>query len=237
MAGLAQATALAESYPCKVVVGFDMHFDPGLMKVKELISEKIIGDFVSINATVGQYLPDWRPAEDYRTGMSARKETGGGVMLDLVHEFDYVRRICGPVQRLAAFYKNSGALQIETEDVAEIILGFQNGAVGSIHLDYLQPLLVRNCLVTGKSGSITWNLANNNVCWIGADKQIHAFDYAGFQRNQRFIDIMSAFMNDAPDERLTTLQQGIESLQLVLAAKISADEQRFISPGEAFFPA
>lgn len=50
----------------RIVVGYDLHFDPGLMKVKELIAEEKLGKIFSINALVGQYLPDWRPDQDYK---------------------------------------------------------------------------------------------------------------------------------------------------------------------------
>ena len=43
-------------------------------------------------------------------------------MLDLIHEFDYLYWLCGPVETIASISTNSGALQIETEDVAEVML-------------------------------------------------------------------------------------------------------------------
>lgn len=221
-------SSLAGSYSNKIVVGFDLHFDPGLLKVKELLAAGTIGKIISINAQVGQYLPDWRPTEDYRQGMSAKIATGGGVMLDLVHEFDYVTCLAGPVKTVAALYNNSGTLEIETEDVAEVLLQFDNGAVGTIHLDYLQPSLVRNCMITGTEGSIKWNLATNTVDWMNQKKESFTYDYKSFGRNDRFIEIMKCFLEDAPDDRLTNLEQGIKSLQLVLAAKKSCDAQQFI---------
>ncbi len=227
-----EVTSLAGSYLNKIVVGFDLHFEQGLQKVKALLAENVIGNIVSINAQVGQYLPDWRPAEDYRQGMSAKIAMGGGVMLDLVHEFDYVTCLAGPVKKVAALYNNSGTLEIETEDVAEVLLQFENGAVGTIHLDYLQPSLVRNCLITGTEGSMQWNLATNTVDWMNHKKESFTYDYKGFGRNDRFIEIMKCFLADVPDTRLTNLTAGIKSLQLVLAAKKSCDTQQFVKMNE-----
>jgi predicted dehydrogenase len=206
-----------------------LHFDPGLQKVKELLGQKAIGEVISVNAQVGQYLPDWRPAEDYSKGMSARKETGGGVMLDLVHEFDYLLWLIGSVVTVACQYRNSGALNIETEDVADVLLKFVSGVTGTIHLDYLQQKLVRNCLFTGSKGSITWNLATSKVNWINSKKEESEFDYKSFERNDRFIEIMKTFLEDKNDYRLTTFQQGIDSLKLVLAAKKSSDQNEFVA--------
>ena len=223
------AAKIASTYPNKIVIGFDLHFDVGLQKVKELLNRQTIGKIISINAQVGQYLPDWRPAEDYRQGMSAKTITGGGVMLDLVHEFDYVTWLVGPVNTVAAFYKNSGSLQIETEDIAEVLLQFESGAIGTIHLDYLQPTLVRNCLITGAEGTIKWNLAESTVEWINQEKEVFSYNYKGCERNERFVQIMKSFLQDEADERLTSMQEGIESLKLVVAAKQSCDTQQFVS--------
>lgn len=219
---------LAAAYPNKIVVGYDLHFDPGLQHVKNLLQSKAIGQIASINAQVGQYLPDWRPYEDYRQGMSAKKATGGGVMLDLVHEFDYVLWLVGKVAKVGCFYTNTGALTIETEDVCDVLLQFETGATGTIHLDYLQQKLVRNCLITGFEGSIYWNLAASEVSWIDKDKKEHYYTYVGFERNDRFIKIMQAFLSDTWDAGLTTLAQGVESLLLVNAAKYSGDTGKFV---------
>lgn len=234
--GVCEMVTEANSYDNNIVVGYDLHFDPGLQKVKELLRSNVIGKVVSVNAQVGQYLPDWRPAEDYRKGMSARKETGGGVMLDLVHEFDYLLWLFGDAKLMACQYQNSGALEIETEDVCEVLLRFVSGAVGTIHLDYLQQKLVRNCMITGYNGTIKWDLAANKVSWITKDKAEEEFDYTGFERNDRFVEIMRAFLENKNDERLTSLRQGVESLKLVLAAKASAENMRFVNLNE-FSPA
>src|SRR3954469_18236676 len=78
------------------MMGFDLRFEPGLRRIKGLLAGGAIGRVTAIQAQVGQYLPDWHPGEDYRRGVSARKETGGGVILDLIHELDYVTWLVGP---------------------------------------------------------------------------------------------------------------------------------------------
>jgi len=231
-----QSIQLIQKNNARVIVGYDLHYDLGLQKVKELINLNIIGTIVSANAQVGQYLPDWRPHEDYSKGMSAKEETGGGVLLDLVHEFDYLYWLLGDVKTIASFNKNSGTLKIETEDIAEVLLQFNSGVIGTIHLDYLQQKLIRNCLVTGSEGSIYWDLALSKVNWILKDKSAHEFDYSGFERNDRFINIIKDFLQSSSNHHLTSFEDGLISLKMVLAAKYSSAKNVFVSL-DAFHPA
>jgi predicted dehydrogenase len=215
------------SYKPWVCVGFDLHFDPGLGFVKKQIQGGTIGKLLAVNAFVGQYLPDWRPHEDYRQGMSAKKETGGGVMLDLVHEFDYLQWLAGPAEEVACMSRQSGSLEIETEDTADVLIRFKSGITGSLHLDYLQRQLIRQCVLTGTKGSMIWDLARSEVKTNLAGGATDVYSYQGFERNDRFIAIMKAFLGKADDDRLTSLEEGISSLKIVLAAKESSETHTF----------
>lgn len=211
-----------------IALGYDLHFDPGIQKVKELLDSASIGKTISVNAQVGQYLPDWRPNQNYKNGMSAKIASGGGVLLDLIHEFDYLYWLIGPVETIASFCNNSGALEIETEDIAEVLIKFSNGTLGTIHLDYLQQKPVRNCLITGTKGSIFWNLMDQTVTWVDNQKKETSFVFKEFERNERFKAIMKAFLEKQTDYRLTNFEEGMKSLTMVLAAKHSNDKKIFV---------
>ena len=213
---------LANSYNNKLVVGFDLHFDPGMVYLKEQLAAHVIGKVVSVNAFVGQHLAQWRPYEDYRNGMSAKVATGGGVLLDLIHEFEYLYRLFGRVTRIAANITNTGTLQIETEESADVLLSFESGVSAVVHLDYLQPVLKRYCIITGTKGTITWNLADKTVDVVSNGAAPVIFSYKDFDRNDRFVDAMRSFLSNKHDERFATLDDGIASLDIVLRAKAAA---------------
>jgi len=221
---------LAKEKNARITIGYDLHFDPGVQKVKELISTKKYGRPLSANAIVGQYLPDWRPEENFKQGTSAQKNTGGGVLLDLIHEFDYLHWLFGNVNAVAAWHTSGEILGIETEEIADVLLKFQSGVSASVHLDYMQPLLIRQCMITCANGSIYLDMAKREVRGIDNKKQEFYFSYKDFERNDRFKLIMKAFLEDKDDYRLTSLEQGLESLKIVLAAKKSCEEQKFIQP-------
>lgn len=207
------------------LMGFDLRFDPGLCKVKELLEEGLIGRVISIQAQVGQYLPDWHPWEDYRKGVSASPEMGGGVILDLIHELDYVTWLLGPVSELACFAGHVSHLEIRTEDTAAILLQFESGAIGTVHLDYLQRTPSRTCRIIGEEGTILWDYHAQQARWYKAGKdEWEEFAYPDRQRNDRFLSEMKHVLaclagQDRPRADVTV---GRQVLRLALAAKESA---------------
>lgn len=212
----------------KIFLGFDLRFDPGLNKVHEILNEGAIGRVLSATAFVGQYLPDWRPHEDHRLGSSALKAKGGGVLLDLVHEFDYLFWLFGHASTLGAFYQSNLELEIETEDLADVLIKFDSGITATLHLDYHQRNLIRYCHITGTLGSLIWDLVTKKVLWTGQNGNIQTFDFIDFERNDRFLRIIQAFMQKQEDERLTGFSEGLETLKMVLAAKKSSESHTFV---------
>lgn len=206
------------------MVGFDMHFDPGLKKVRQLLQDGVIGHVTAIQAQVGQYLPDWHPWEDYRKGVSAQIDTGGGVILDLIHEIDYVTWLMGKAKEVMSMNGRMSSLEIQTEDTAAILIRFTNNAIGTINLDYIQRTLSRSCRIVGEEGTITWDLMNQKVLWyLAQDKTWHEFSYAGFQRNDRFLAEMKHFLDclQGKVQPEVNLESGSQSLKIALAAKES----------------
>ena len=223
--GVEELVSIIRQRNLMTLVGFDLRFDPALCQVKDLIENGCIGRCLSIQAQVGEYLPDWHPWENYRQGVSGRAETGGGVILDLIHELDYVTWLLGPVTEIFCFAGKVSNLEIETEDTAVMSLKFNSGALGSIHLDYLQRVPSRTCRIIGERGTIFWDyFAKKVACYSPSKKEPREFEYATAQRNNRFLEEMRhllACMEGRVRPKVDVVS-GSRTLKLALAAKESA---------------
>jgi predicted dehydrogenase len=180
---------------------------------------------LSIQAQVGEYLPDWHPWEDYRQGLSARKEAGGGVILDLVHELDYVTWLLGPISEIFCFAHKVSDLEIETEDTAVMSVKFKNGALGTVHLDYLQRVPSRTCRIIGERGTIVWDYFARTVShYSPGQKDPRESEYTAVQRNERFLEEMRHLLDciEGRDRPKVDVSSGSRTLKLALAAKESA---------------
>jgi predicted dehydrogenase len=210
----------------QMLVGFQFRYHPGLKQVKRLICEGVIGEVIGVRTVWGEYLPDWHPWEDYRHSYSARHNLGGGVVLTLSHPFDYLRWLLGEVSDVTAEVSNSGALELDVEDSADVILGFKSGVTGNVHLDYLTRPPNHSFEIVGKEGRLHWDNEDGSVRWWSSSRDAWLTITApeGFERNHLFLDEMRHFLGvvDGEESPICTLEDGIRALQIALAAKQSS---------------
>lgn len=113
-------------------VACPLRYNPVLQYVKQNIK---LSKVISVRAMSSSYLPDWRPGQDYRKTYSAHTDMGGGVDIDLIHEWDYLTWIFGmPTQCLGIVGKYSN-LEIDSNDTA-IYIAKNEKITFELHLDY-----------------------------------------------------------------------------------------------------
>lgn len=233
----------AEKSGSKILVGFQFRFHPTLRKAYELIKQGALGKVLTIHAYWGEYLPQWHPWEDYRQSYAARAELGGGVIVTLTHPLDYLRYLLGDVEALWSFNDHISPLEIDVEDVAEIGLKFVDGAIGGVHLNYVQRPPVHRLEIVGTDGTLRWDNADGILQFhkvpapFGSSSDqppapvVEAFSPPeGFERNQLFMTQMRHFLEvvRGESEPVCTLRDGIQALRLALAAKESAKNSEMV---------
>lgn len=229
--------ALIEMHALVVEVGFMLRFHPNLVWIKQYLSEGSLGELMFMRASVGQWLPDWRPGTDHQTGYSAFRKTGGGVIFDLIHELDLVQWLAGFVVDVTAMTRYVECLGIETEAIAQIGLRLESGALAQVQLDYIRPGYGRTLEIVGTIGVLSWDYTAGTVTLSRADGSeiiVHRVP-PDFQRNTMFLEHMAYFLRRLEISDLgpsSSLENGIDATQIALAAHQSADERRCIRPNE-----
>ena len=226
---LAQADELQaalEHSGARLLVGFMFRFHPGLRHIKDWLDEDAIGKPLSARAHWGEYLPDWHPWEDYRQGYAARADLGGGAVRTLSHPLDYLLWLFGDAKVAAAVTSHQG-LDLEVEDCADILLRFKGGALGSVHLDYVQRPPAHTLEITGSQGLIRWDFADGIARCFEAEKGCWETcgPPEGFDRNELFLAEMRHFMAVARGEAdsICTLADGVRVQKLIDAVYAAAE--------------
>ena len=233
----------AEKSGSKILVGFQFRYHPTLNKARELIQENALGKILTVHAHWGEYLPQWHPWEDYRQSYAARADLGGGVIRTLTHPLDYLRYLLGDVESLWSFNGHVSPLELDVEDVAEIGLKFASGAIGGVHLNYVQRPPDHRLEIVGTKGTLRWENADGMLYFFKMPAPFGTFSdnppapvvktYAppeGFERNQLFVAQTRHFVETAAGESepRCTLADGAQALRLALAAQESQQTGRVI---------
>ena len=230
--GVDELLALCRQRNLVLLVGYVFRFCNSLQVMRRALKEGRIGRPLSIRAEVGQYLPDWRPDSDYRQTVSARRDLGGGAVLELSHELDYVRWLLGEVKSVSAHLARTSDLEIDVEDTAEITLQFANKAVGSIHLDLVQRAATRVCRVVGTEGTLTWDGLSNRVQIFSATSNVweDLLQSNTTDRNDMYKMELRHFIDCVlgKAEPMVNGQDGKRVLEIALAAKQSSQLRRVV---------
>lgn len=89
----------------------------------------------SVRSVCSSYLPEWRPNADYRTIYSAHRSQGGGVTLDLIHEWDYLVDLFGEPEKTYNLRGKYSDLEIDSDDLSVYIAKYPT-FLCELHLDY-----------------------------------------------------------------------------------------------------
>jgi predicted dehydrogenase len=149
-------------------IGYNLRFSESLVAFRDLVRGGQFGRVERFSAETAQYLPDWRPGKDYRETVSARVDLGGGVLLELSHELDYLRWIFGEWDWVSAWTGRTSSLEIDVEDTALVTIGIEGDqaetqVVGQLSLDFVRRDKMRTVTAVCESGTLRWNGISGTV--------------------------------------------------------------------------
>ena len=222
-----------------LAVGYNLRFLQSLQKFKSMLDDYVIGDVWSVRSEIGQYLPSWREASDYRQSVSAQQELGGGVLLELSHEIDYLSWIFGEVDFVQAILTQQSDLEIDVEDTAHLILGFvSNGTekplIATVNLDFIRQDTMRRCTAIGKLGSLRWNgIAGTVELWASGTQGWQEMYKHQAVRDESYIAEWQNFIACIKQgvEPLITGDDGLKVMQVIDAARLAAKTKSQVKIG------
>ena len=142
-------------------IAYNMRFHPVITHLKELVSEE--KQAIHFKVVCSSYLPDWRPRQDYTKSYSAKKEMGGGVLLDLSHEFDYINWLFGEIKNIDGQCGKISNLNIDTEDVVDAKIVCNADIKGDLHLDCFSKEKERKIQVFCNNKYLEGDLIKNTI--------------------------------------------------------------------------
>jgi len=109
------------------LVGHHRRFDPAVDATKRLISDGSIGQLLAVQTT-------WvtrKPEHYYQVKWRTERSSGGFILINLIHDIDMLRYLCGEITSVYADLDSVGR-SLAVADTAAVTLRFQNGILGTV---------------------------------------------------------------------------------------------------------
>ena len=202
-------------------LAMNLRFHPAILGLRELIESGALGELRFARASFGFDLRRWRPEMDYRESYSARAELGGGIVLDAIHELDYLLWLLGTVSSVTAELDRVSDLELDVEDTALLILRFESGVLGTVDLNYVDPVYRRTCLLVGSDGVAEWDWSAGTITVSGAqDRTLEVEKSFAKTYTAVLADFLhAAFAGGTPR---AVVGEGLAALRVAHAAKRSS---------------
>ncbi len=120
--------AAAQSSGVPLLVGHHRRHHDSIAVARRLIAEGALGRLAAVSVQWATRKPDAYFGQAWRQTAS-----GGPVMINLIHDIDLLRHLCGEIDTVTA-EAGSALRRNANEDSAAVLLRFANGALGTVVL-------------------------------------------------------------------------------------------------------
>jgi len=210
-----------------VFVACNMRFHPGVSALQQ--SLEAIGKPFFARAHFGNWLPNMRPGVEYQK-LYCADALQGGVLMDGIHELDYLIWILGGVSAYQIDATKLSDLEINAEDYAVINMKHATGTRSEIHLDYLQQIKRRGCEIVGSEGTLIWESVGKSPehCLVRLYKKDteaweNIFESKNVDGNSPYIKQLELFMKSVSGEPVDDLLTGETALKELTIIKSYKD--------------
>ena len=218
-------TRLLDAVQSKVgIVACPYRFHPGFQRLKQIVDQRELGPVFYAQMYYRQRLTEWRPGTDWRESYSAKRETGGGLFLDRIHEADAARALFGEPSQLRASYGHyDNTLDTEVEHVAFCLSlhpGQNGNVMVTVDLDCITPGYHCGIKLVGPKGMASWfyaPLVNGTPDWSGHAQGVRA---------QLKHWIACCYGDEEP---VQSVADGYKVLQTALASYASAEQGQWVT--------
>lgn len=219
-----------------LLTGHHRRHNPLIARAKSVIENGDLGQITAVQGTTWFYKPDDYFDVDWR-----RKKGAGPVYLNLSHDIDLMRHLCGEIVNVYAVETNA-VRGNEVEETAAIVLTFANGALGTVNVsdtivapwsweltareNAMYPATAEACyLIGGTHGSLSlpnlsvWSNPARRSWWepISATKLIFDFEDPLVRQARQFAAVIRG-----AELPLVTAEEGLKNQRVIEAIKVAA---------------
>lgn len=211
--GLSDLINLIKKNSIKTYVAYCLRFHPAIIWLKKNIKNKPI----HITVNVSSYFPGWIKGMNPLKNFRSSKKTGGGVILDLSHEIDYLYYLFGDVNTIKVNSEKVSNITNDSEDFADVLIKFKNGLFCNLHMNFMSHLEKREIILDFKDKTIVADLILGNIIIMGKNKKIINLKY---KRDEMYLKQLIYFFDNLKKPRMMNdLYDAMEVFRIIMDIK------------------
>lgn len=192
----------------KYWVGYNLRFHPLINFLKKRKLKPL-----NINIWCSSFLPHWRKNINYKYSNSANKK-GGGVLLELSHEIDYLRWLFGEFKILFSFNKKISKLKINSDDILILCLSSNKyRCIANINLNFFSRNIRRGLSIDTNTESYQIDLIKNQIEIFSGDRK-KIVQFKNFNINKTYYDQHLSIINNKTKHNCT-FTEGLKLLNFL----------------------
>lgn len=198
------------------LVGYNLRFHGLFQYIKSAIDTAKFGKVITAQLHVGQYLPIWHPYEDYRKAYYAKKELGGGAIRTLSHEIDLAQYLFGHIETVYVKAQKLSNLETDVDDVVNMLCESEFCKQISIHINFLDPFIVRKGSIYFENGRMDYDFVNTEVKFLSYLNRKEELIYNTCEDFElQYKEQMEDFLFEDRISRACTFEQGIKVMKII----------------------
>ena len=177
-------------------VAYNLRFHPVIKYLKKYVIAKKI---YHVNIYNSSYLPKWKPNQNHMSSYSVLREKGGGVILDLSHEFDYINYLFGGIEKINGIFDKASCITKDVEDFLDAIIKTKSAYV-NLHLNFLSMHTERTIKIDCEDEYIYADLIKNRI-EIYKNRDVKVLLYES-DMNETYKKQIEFFLQNIDNERM-----------------------------------
>lgn len=194
---LDQLLSLVKKQGLTTYIGYNLRFHPVIKSVHKYIRKNKL---LHAKIWTTSYLPNWRKGEDYKQSYRTNRKLGGGVILDLSHELDYLDYLLGNLKVKSGMFSKRSSLTNNVEDYADFLIETDLGPV-NLHINFLSHKNRREIQLDFENLTVIADLVNCKIEEFKKETLVKTLNF-DYERNDSFKSQLEYFFKNIDNPKM-----------------------------------
>lgn len=206
--------SIAKKKSAPIYTACNLRFHPLIQFLKNYLKKNPVKIY-EVNAYCGSYLPSWRLNINYEDSYSAKKDMGGGVHFDLIHELDYLTYLFGSALKMKKNYRKVSNLKIDSIDYAHYYLAYKNFSA-SVILNYFRQDPKRILEIIRENDTLELNFIKGTIVDLKSKNILIDIGKEGMDLS--YLNQMKYFLSFTKKNQqpMNSLEESLEIIKTIL---------------------